>query len=309
MSLCARVAVFLCLLAGSVGDVTAGSWRTDVAAAEREAAERGLPLILHFYADWCGPCRAMAPALESSTVTSLLGTEAIGVKVNIDRNRAVASRFGVAGLPSDVVVGPDGKTLARYVGQSGASTIASRIGRAADRVGPRPTRDETPKAETLVASADEPTEVEFGTDPAPPEDDTLSVLMKLAAGRGVGLAGFCPVALTRDRLWVRGDESLCYVFEGVTYRFADEVALELFIREPADYAPRYSGFDPTLLATEHVPVPGRIEFGSFHRDRLYLHASAGSRREFIADPTAFEVPAVIEVPESLAGTAGSGDRG
>ncbi|MEM1061396.1 MAG: thioredoxin domain-containing protein [Planctomycetota bacterium] len=311
------------VLTASLPAAVAGEWRSDFHTAEREAADRGLPLVLHFYADWCGPCRAMKPALRAKSVTDLLDAVAIGVQINVDRNRSVASRFGVAGLPSDVVVGPDGKTLARYVGGSGSSTIASRISRAADRVLPRDRGEEGASAVAIAANdvppaATPPSDVadafpviEFATDPGPGEDDTVAVLMRLAAANGVGLAGYCPVALTHDHVWKKGNESLEFTFEGATYRLADADAFETFREDPAAFAPVYCGFDPLLLATEHKAVPGRIEFGSFRNDRLHLHASEKTRREFVRSPSKYEIPAVIEVPESVAaGDAGvTNDRG
>ena len=58
----------------------------------------GAPVLVDFWAEWCGPCRAIAPSLEE------LGTEFAGkmeiVKVNIDENPMTPSQFGVRGIPT-----------------------------------------------------------------------------------------------------------------------------------------------------------------------------------------------------------------
>ena len=86
--------------------VTDASFATDVLKA-------GAPVLVDFWAEWCGPCRAIAPALEE------LGTEYAGklqvVKVNIDENPLTPSQFGVRGIPT-LILFKDGKPAATQVG-------------------------------------------------------------------------------------------------------------------------------------------------------------------------------------------------
>ena len=56
------------------------------------------PVLVDFYADWCGPCKMQSPILKE--VSQELGSKARIIKVDVDKNQAVASRFQVRGVPT-----------------------------------------------------------------------------------------------------------------------------------------------------------------------------------------------------------------
>ncbi|MFN8707337.1 MAG: thioredoxin domain-containing protein [Planctomyces sp.] len=104
-------------------------WMTNFNEAEAVAKKAGVPLVVHFWAPWCGPCRNMeTEVLSSQNVRALLGNGIIGVKVNSDENRSLVSRFGITALPADVFVSPDGKVLSRSVGSPGLQGYLARLG-------------------------------------------------------------------------------------------------------------------------------------------------------------------------------------
>jgi putative thioredoxin len=74
-------------------DVSAGSFETAVIERSRE-----LPVIVDFWAPWCGPCHRLAPVLEQEVARRNGAVEL--VKVNVDDSPELASRYAVSGIPS-----------------------------------------------------------------------------------------------------------------------------------------------------------------------------------------------------------------
>ncbi len=81
--------------------------------AEFDGAVKSGVSIVDFYADWCGPCKMIAPVLEE-LATELEGKAQI-VKVNVDYNQDLASDFKVQGVPTIFIV-KDGQVVERAVG-------------------------------------------------------------------------------------------------------------------------------------------------------------------------------------------------
>ena len=59
------------------------------------------PTLVDFYADWCAPCKAMNPILKS--VKSKMGDQIKILKINIDKNQAVANKFNIRGIPTFIL--------------------------------------------------------------------------------------------------------------------------------------------------------------------------------------------------------------
>ena len=98
---------------------------------EREVLQAATPVVVDFWAPWCGPCRMVAPELEKAA-EQMAGTAKI-VKVNVDEQPAVASRYGVMSIPT-LIVFQQGKEIGRHVGfitaDALATTIAKSLGQA-----------------------------------------------------------------------------------------------------------------------------------------------------------------------------------
>ncbi len=81
-------------------------------------------VLVDFHADWCGPCRMLAPVLEQ--VAKEMGDRATIGKVNIDTEQKTASQFQITSVPTMVVL-KNGKEVKRLVGLRNAETIKEML--------------------------------------------------------------------------------------------------------------------------------------------------------------------------------------
>jgi thioredoxin 1 len=90
----------------STKTVTDASFQDDVLGSEK-------PVLVDFWAEWCGPCRMIAPALEE--LSTELGEKVTVAKLNIDDNPDAPARYGVRGIPT-MILFKDGQPAATKVG-------------------------------------------------------------------------------------------------------------------------------------------------------------------------------------------------
>jgi len=83
------------------------------ATFEADVLKSSVPVVVDFWAEWCGPCRMIGPALEE--ISGELGDKVRIVKLNIDENPAVAAQLGIRSIPT-LMVFKDGKLASQKVG-------------------------------------------------------------------------------------------------------------------------------------------------------------------------------------------------
>ena len=94
---------------------------TEFDAAVIKAAD---PVLVDFWAPWCGPCKMIAPELEA--VAAEYEGKAVVVKVNVDENQPLAQKFGIMGIPT-MIVFKNGAEVNRIVGFRPKKEIAAAI--------------------------------------------------------------------------------------------------------------------------------------------------------------------------------------
>ena len=100
-------------MAGNLVELTNETFDEEVGASE-------LPLIVDFWAEWCGPCRMVAPVLEQ--IASENEGKVRLAKLNVDDAPAVAQRFGIMSIPT-LMVFKDGQAKKRIVGAKGKGQL------------------------------------------------------------------------------------------------------------------------------------------------------------------------------------------
>ncbi len=92
---------------------------------EEEVLKADKPVIIDFYADWCGPCRMMSPIIDEIAEEK---QDCIKVgKVNVDENQDLAMKYGVMSIPTIVII-KNGKAEKTFVGVRDKSEILGAIG-------------------------------------------------------------------------------------------------------------------------------------------------------------------------------------
>lgn len=86
-----------------------------------------LPVLVDFWAPWCGPCRAVSPIVEE--ISKELDGKVAVCKVNVDENQASPSRFGIRAIPT-LIVFKDGEVVDQVTGAVAKSNIMDLINKA-----------------------------------------------------------------------------------------------------------------------------------------------------------------------------------
>ncbi|MPM46560.1 Thioredoxin [bioreactor metagenome] len=94
------------------------------AAFEKTVLQSPIPVIVDFWAPWCGPCRAVAPILDK--VAKDYAGKLIVAKVNTDEDSENAQKYGVQGIPTMLFVA-GGKVIHRQVGSAPESSIRTAV--------------------------------------------------------------------------------------------------------------------------------------------------------------------------------------
>lgn len=105
----------------------ANTTSTTDSAFETDVLKSDVPVLVDFWAEWCGPCKSLAPKLEE-IAGELTGKVKI-VKLDIDSNREITEKFGVRGIPT-LILFKGGQQVNHMVGNRSKEEIVNFIGSA-----------------------------------------------------------------------------------------------------------------------------------------------------------------------------------
>lgn len=272
-------------------------WRDDPDAALNEGLARRRPVLLHFHAVWCGPCLAMeANVFPHPDISRRLSAGFVAVKIDTDKLPEWGLRYGINSLPSDVVLDPQtGQVIAATKGGKTVDAYRNFLDLAASRYRPpaepptdrQPSPMQPPASESPLARGGQERDGNGVNSGLSPEIDLKDLVLRPELGESrpmLGLEGFSPVALVRERRWTRGDPRYRWTHKGIVYQFANETEWKQFRESPETFAPRLLGCDPVILWETDRAIAGNIRHGGFYGDELFLFNSSETRKRFEANP-------------------------
>lgn len=101
----------------AVDSIDADNFESKVLKSEK-------PVLVDFWAEWCGPCRALAPILEE--ISGEVGDKADIVKVNVDENQDLAQQYGIRGIPT-LIFFKNGQAQKTLVGNQSKDEIQASL--------------------------------------------------------------------------------------------------------------------------------------------------------------------------------------
>jgi thioredoxin 1 len=99
---------------------------------KQEVTESGVPVLVDFWAEWCPPCRMVAPSVDA-LATAYSGRAKVG-KLNVDENPQVAAAFGIRSIPT-LLVFKGGKVVEQQIGAVPQPRIAEMVERQLEPAG------------------------------------------------------------------------------------------------------------------------------------------------------------------------------
>jgi YHS domain-containing protein/thioredoxin-related protein len=257
-------------------------WHTDFETARKTAQQQNRPMLLHFYADWCFPCKRMEKdVLSRPAVVQVLSSNLVLVKIDVDRSPDLAKRFGVNQFPSDVIVDPTGERILSSTGYQEADKYVAFA-----RHGQRQFGDQ------IAATMTSTTRGKNESQQTPADEADSEPAM-------VALDGYCPVSLAATREWVKGDARFSSEHRGQLYYLSSAEQKSAFESDPRKYVPQLLGCDPVILRDTDLAVPGSIRFGAYYDDELFLFASQENRTAFKSEPHRYTRTRVVRHADEI----------
>ncbi len=240
-----------------VKDGDTASFAADVIEASRE-----VPVIVDFWAPWCGPCKTLGPTIEK--LVKAAGGQVKLVKINVDENQQLAQQLRVQSIPA-VFAFKDGQPVDGFVGNQPESQINAFIQRLTGDAGPSPIEKAVEQGEAALAAGD--------LDGAA---DIFGQILRADAENAKAVAGLCHCLIESGDL-----EEARAMLDGLEGKLASDPAV-LSVRAALDLAEQSADAGDV---GEMAEFRARLEAdGNDHEARMELSKAllaAGQREEAV----------------------------
>ena len=234
------------------------TWRTDYDAARNAAAAAHKPILVDFYAEWCGPCKMMQhDALENPSVMKLL-QRVVCVRLNVDSQPPLAKRFSVNAIPRAILLSSDGKQVKMDLeGYRDAEGFSTELGQALGvQVGPIAKTNDPPQLikvrDTIAAGHYRQLQQ---SDPATAKAGLAMLVVQLGAFEE---AQFTPVAALVEKA---GKAAVPALLDGMADKhLAVRVGSYRVMQSVLDKGKRHPAFDPWAKSAARA-----AQLAAFHR--------------------------------------------